>query len=65
MENTTHIFEKTHEEGVNLLGNKWLTANEKAVHIASMLEVNYRDKNIRMMISKIILETAKICKNKS
>lgn len=53
------IFEDSHDEGVDLLGKKWLSLNEKAANVASHLGVDHRDKNMRAFISKLVLEISK------
>jgi hypothetical protein len=53
------IFEATHAEGTRLWGTRWLSANEAAVHAASVLGFDYTSKEGRVLVSRIALSVMK------
>lgn len=53
------IFEAAHADGVDLLGTKWLSLNERARNVVILLGYDYTDQGVRALISKMVLEIAK------
>ncbi len=53
------VFEATHEEGARLFGTRWISANEAAQNTASVLGFDYRSKEGRVLVSRIVLSVMK------